>query len=261
VNDGSTDDTKARLAALDDPRLRVFDRPNGGVSPARNFGARAAEGAYLYFLDGDDVLLPDGLGALMAALDREGTACAYGLIGRMHENGTPMPDKPVLRRPEGFVLETLLKRNFILACAALVRRDDFFRAGLFDETLRMGEDWEFWCRLALRGDFRPVRTKTLNYRIRAGSASARGICQLQAATATTEKLFGNPRIRERLGAAKMGRLRGKSEAHIIANLAIREIANGNLRAFMRLARRSILTDYTGAPALVARAVLALAGRQ
>lgn len=56
VNDGSTDDSLEvlnRLAAKD-PRIRVIDQPNGGVSAARNHGLDVASGEYVAFVDSDD---------------------------------------------------------------------------------------------------------------------------------------------------------------------------------------------------------------
>jgi len=57
VNDGSKDDT-ARIVqeyAEKDRRFVLLDKPNGGVSDARNLGLKAARAAYVAFSDQDDV--------------------------------------------------------------------------------------------------------------------------------------------------------------------------------------------------------------
>ncbi|HET9610152.1 MAG TPA: glycosyltransferase family A protein [Acidimicrobiales bacterium] len=61
VDDGSTDDTQAVLAAIDDDRLRVLRRPNGGLSRARNSGLAAAAGDWVTFIDDDDLAEPGWL--------------------------------------------------------------------------------------------------------------------------------------------------------------------------------------------------------
>lgn len=70
VDDGSTDDTAAALAAFDDdPRVRVVWRQaNGGVTAAKNSGidALADEVNYFGILDSDDVLEPGAVSQLMA---------------------------------------------------------------------------------------------------------------------------------------------------------------------------------------------------
>lgn len=56
VDDGSTDASGAicDLWADRDERIRVFHKPNGGLSDARNWGLERAEGAYVCFVDSDD---------------------------------------------------------------------------------------------------------------------------------------------------------------------------------------------------------------
>src|SRR5215470_7796162 len=57
VDDGSTDATMDYLQSLED-RIEVFRQPNQGPGAARNRGARQAGGAYLAFLDSDDLWFP-----------------------------------------------------------------------------------------------------------------------------------------------------------------------------------------------------------
>ena len=57
VDDGSTDLTDRFLRSLE-PRLTYFTQANRGPASARNLGASRARGAYLAFLDSDDVWFP-----------------------------------------------------------------------------------------------------------------------------------------------------------------------------------------------------------
>ena len=61
VNDGSRDQSPAicQRFAQEDGRIRVIDKPNGGVSSARNTGLDAARGDYVMFCDSDDWVEPD----------------------------------------------------------------------------------------------------------------------------------------------------------------------------------------------------------
>ncbi len=67
VDDGSTDDSLSRLErwAEQDRRISVYHQENGGLSRTRNVGMSHARGAYLYFMDSDDIL------------DREALECLY----------------------------------------------------------------------------------------------------------------------------------------------------------------------------------------
>ena len=74
VNDGSTDGSRAVLARWEkrDPRIRVVDKPNGGLSSARNAGIDAATTEYVCFLDSDDRFHPNACAEMVRLLDQTG---------------------------------------------------------------------------------------------------------------------------------------------------------------------------------------------
>lgn len=57
VDDGSNDGTIEVLDRYKDPRLKILQKENGGVSSARNLGLENARGKYVTFVDSDDYLL------------------------------------------------------------------------------------------------------------------------------------------------------------------------------------------------------------
>ena len=61
VDDGSTDGSLEieHVYAAADPRVRVIQQPNLRQGTARNRGLAIARGEYVYFMDSDDLLLPD----------------------------------------------------------------------------------------------------------------------------------------------------------------------------------------------------------
>lgn len=65
VDDGSTDDTAARLAGLDS-RIHLLRQENRGVTAARNIGLAAVRGELIAFLDSDDEWLPHHLALAQA---------------------------------------------------------------------------------------------------------------------------------------------------------------------------------------------------
>ena len=70
IDDGSSDGTAAELARLCAGRanVRVVTQANQGISAARNRGVSEARGAYIAFIDSDDLLLPGALAAIDAAI-------------------------------------------------------------------------------------------------------------------------------------------------------------------------------------------------
>ncbi|HHR1308732.1 TPA: glycosyltransferase family 2 protein, partial [Enterobacter hormaechei] len=61
VNDGSTDSTKNIIESLcvGKKNIKIINQINVGLSGARNAGLIKAQGKYIAFLDGDDVLHPE----------------------------------------------------------------------------------------------------------------------------------------------------------------------------------------------------------
>lgn len=61
VDDGSTDNSAAVVKAINDPRIRLIQKENEGVSAARNTGIKESNGEWLLFLDADDELAENAL--------------------------------------------------------------------------------------------------------------------------------------------------------------------------------------------------------
>ena len=78
VDEASTDDTAAVIAAFADPRIRVIRHETAlGVSAARNHGATEARGHWLAFIDDDDLWAPDKLSRQLRAAREEGRDWVY----------------------------------------------------------------------------------------------------------------------------------------------------------------------------------------
>ncbi len=73
INDGSTDSTFSLLMKLKekDPRIKVISWQNQGLSAARNLGIEISNGSFLFFLDGDDWLIPNCIERMMAVQQQE----------------------------------------------------------------------------------------------------------------------------------------------------------------------------------------------
>jgi len=152
VDDGSADDTAETVAGLADPRIRLLrhDRPQG-VSAARNRGIAAAGGAWVAFLDDDDLWAPDKLARQLEAAHQTGRTWVYTGEVSMDERLRILDGRPPA--PPEQVLERLVRHNAVPAGASnvVVQADTLARAGAFDTRLRNNEDWDLWIRLARIG--------------------------------------------------------------------------------------------------------------
>lgn len=155
VDDGSTDGTSDYLRARGLP-ITLITQANAGVAAARNAGLRAARGAYVTFLDSDDLSAPGGLAAFKKALPLDRPTDV--LVGRC---ATFSPTDPAqLSRSNMYnfapiatgeiVDASVLFSGFTSACLCLYSKAAAERVGGFP-SLTMGEDYVFNARLALAG--------------------------------------------------------------------------------------------------------------
>lgn len=90
VNDGSTDGSMriARELAERDKRIRIINKPNGGLGAARNVGVNAATGKYITFVDSDDSIPSHAYARMAASLERSGSDIAIGSMQRIRPDGS-----------------------------------------------------------------------------------------------------------------------------------------------------------------------------
>ena len=149
VNDGSTDNTLSVLeqykgnCAFD---MQIINKPNGGVSSARNAGIRAAQGEYLLFLDADDLYHPTYIQHLCDAVEESEADVAYCLLSR--NNAVLAEDRQsvsVIRQTQKEAMRNLLYRMPEIGFYCYLYRKDWIITDklVFDENTRHFEDREF----------------------------------------------------------------------------------------------------------------------
>ncbi|MFD2182720.1 glycosyltransferase [Rhodoplanes azumiensis] len=175
VDDGSTDDTPAILAAAAarDPRLRLFATGGRGLVAALNTGIDAARGDYLARLDADDVAMPNRLSrqlSAMTARPRLGLLGAWAEtidaegrpIGRLTPETDPHRLAAILERTNPFIHSSLMLRT------DLVRRLGGYRA-----AFEAAEDHDLWLRIAEVAEVANLPEPLIRYRWHGGNVTSR----------------------------------------------------------------------------------------
>lgn len=151
INDGSKDSSLSICREFEarDSRVRVLDKPNGGVSSARNLGLDEAKGEWLMFIDSDDWLTED---ALAVCLEHTPEYDVIRFSFRALYSETKSQDRPVkdVSTPAKFLRMQLERRAGLTVWGGLFRRSLFTDNKIyFDPNIIYGEDWLVAMRLTL----------------------------------------------------------------------------------------------------------------
>ncbi len=154
VNDGSRDGSLAVAQRFAARGVQVIDQPNAGASAARNHGLRLARGDLIQFLDADDLISAEKLGAQVELLRARpaGTVatCAWG---RFQDDPATarFVDEAVFRdfAPVDFLVLAGDTGAMMHPSCWLLPRAVAERAGPWDETLSLNDDGEYFCRALL----------------------------------------------------------------------------------------------------------------
>ncbi len=158
VNDGSTDEGPKIVQSFPDPRIRLVDQQNAGVSAARNRGIEEAKSGLIAFLDADDEWLPDFLETINRLQSRL-SSCSLFATNYLYRNidGSFVPT--VIRGLPAAQWEGILENYFKVASksdppvwssAVAVTKDAITSIGGFPGGVTAGEDLLTWARLASR---------------------------------------------------------------------------------------------------------------
>jgi len=182
VDDGSTDAT-TRIVSGFGAQVTLAAGPRRGVSMARNEGIRRSGGAYIAFLDHDDLWEPDKIRRQAEVLDADPRAGLVFTQARVERDGAVTEIFPILPRAGEFLASAyanLVHWNYIPMSAVMVRAaalDATATAdGPFDPRYSLSEDWDLWLRLAAglgEGGVRFIAEPLTRYMIVAGRATER----------------------------------------------------------------------------------------
>ena len=171
VDDASTDDsvnTIERVQRTDSRLSLVVQDKNKGQSAALNEGIRRAKSRYVTFLDSDDLFAPERLETLCKRLDElNGQAAVYSDWVDVGEADTSVVAKVSTAsfRPSGMIFPDLIVGRFRFTGLPIALPRAFFEeVGLYDETLRWGQDTEMAYRLSSKYPFVFERLSTYGYR-------------------------------------------------------------------------------------------------
>jgi glycosyltransferase involved in cell wall biosynthesis len=154
IDDGSTDASAGVAESFADARIRLIslDRNRGG-NAARNEGIRAASAPLIAFLDSDDRYLPNKLARVVAEFERRPKLdLLIDSFAKIQPPGSRKAEvvrrNPVIDDREQFRTALFTRQLWKATPAITVKREIALEAGLFDETLRRLQDFDFLIRVS-----------------------------------------------------------------------------------------------------------------
>lgn len=155
VDDGSTDNGAAVVRGFDDPRIRMIQQENRGVSAARNRGIEEARAELVAFLDADDEWLAGHLETIMRLRTLFPEAGAYATAYYIQYYNHLREDN-IRNLPwgqwEGIIpqfFQVAATSEPVTSSSVCIPKTVFSRIGNFVLGRWWGEDTEMWGRIAL----------------------------------------------------------------------------------------------------------------
>ncbi len=177
TDDGSADDTVARIRAVNDPRIRLEVLPqNAGACIAFNQAIRRARGRYVAILNSDDCFLPHKLQRQVDFLQaRPQIGAVFGYPQLVNETGERFADaghkdfavfQAENRDRHRWLRHFFDQGNCLCHPSVLIRRECYEQVGLLDARLAQVPDLDFWIRLTRRFEIHVLPETLLSFRIR-----------------------------------------------------------------------------------------------
>ncbi len=155
VNDGSTDSSLSILNNFKD-RIKIIDQQNGGTASALNTGINSMTGEWFKWLSADDVLKPNAVEKLVLEIKKLGknaeNCILYSNYDLINQRGNTIDTfvEPNYNSLSAFQKNVILLDHYYgNGTTSIMHKSIFTKCGLFDESLKFKDDYEFWLRCCI----------------------------------------------------------------------------------------------------------------
>jgi len=161
VDDGSTEGSLLDLAVLSNNyqggEIRIFSQSNKGPAAARNLGMKMARCETIAFLDSDDHWQRKKLEIQYNMLKDEPEYLISHTLERWLRNGRHLNQRKRHIPRHGEIFDHCLELCAVGMSTVMLKKSLISEVGVFDESMRCCEDFDFWLRVSCRHAFLLVR--------------------------------------------------------------------------------------------------------
>ena len=169
VDDGSKERAAQEICTAF-PKVNYHYKDNGGLSSARNHGISLAKGEFVCFLDDDDLWKPEKVEVQLQAFNSfpeaqlvHSSAAVIDANGK--ETGAQIgASANKAHKRSGLVFWNALGVWVPKSPTVMIRRSAFSKDLLFDESIKVGEDIDFYQRFFFRFSVRYIAEPLAYYR-------------------------------------------------------------------------------------------------
>lgn len=158
VDDGSTDNSWEILQSYSDPRIKIFQRKNGGQCAATNTGLEYINGDYVQFFDADDLMDKDKIRIQIEALQKIGNksvaVCKWAFFTNTIDDAK-FKEEPIYftGTPTEWLYGLWAYETMMPNHGYLIPREIIEKAGrYYDEKLFLNIDFEYFTRIVIHAD-------------------------------------------------------------------------------------------------------------
>ncbi len=203
VDDGSTDGTAGVIQRIDDDRVRLVSRPNGGAAAARNTGIEASVGTYVALLDADDLWVSAKLERQLAVLENRPGVHAVQCGAFFVDDELQLLSVERCRPSRDALLETLQFENLPATMSTFVIRREMFEAmGTFDTSLVILEEWDMAIKVSRHCNLVSIEEPLVLYRVHPGNRSRDVDIHIDPGQRILARLFDDPDLPQSVRAHK-----------------------------------------------------------
>lgn len=172
INDGSTDNSVHEILKINNPKVKVFHKENGGVSSARNLGVLKASNDWIAFLDGDDLWYENHLETIHKMINEFPNS---KLFATSFVNSNNVEYKYKINNCQRFSeIKDYFKESLnkhLIWTSVFVSHKSCLEENFFKENLSIGEDLELFGRLVKKNNLVKASDITAVYRLDAENRS------------------------------------------------------------------------------------------
>ena len=154
VNDGSTDQSEAKISTFKDNRIKYYSKKNEGVALARNFGIEKATADYICFLDADDYWYPTFLETMQRYSLELPLQKIFATAIEIETKNKTIPAHYSIPSTSDFEIVNFFdvsqKECALWTSSVCIHKSVFEKVGDFDTKIKHGEDTELWIRIGLQ---------------------------------------------------------------------------------------------------------------